>query len=73
MVGVTLYQILDLEWINIVIKKMLYYHEEDYIQYHCEKEKANVEELKLRSKKSRDAAIVQIIKMFSWFMKAMRF
>jgi hypothetical protein len=56
-----------------VIKKILYYHEEDYIQYHCEKEKANVEELKLRSKKSGDAAIVQIIKMFSWFIKAMRF
>jgi hypothetical protein len=54
-------------------KKMLYYPEEDSIQYHCEKEKANVEELKLRSKKSRDAAIVQIIKMFSWFIEAMRF
>jgi hypothetical protein len=49
------------------------YPEEDYIQYHCEKEKAKVEELKLRSQKSRDAAIVQIIKMFSWFIKAMRF
>jgi hypothetical protein len=49
---------------------MLYYHEKDYIQNHCEKKKANVEELKLRSKKSRDAAImfVRAIQMILFFL-----